>query len=176
MATTDPAAAGGGVVISDAGPLIHLDELGCLDLLNDFARVLLPPAVWEEVRHHRPGVFSHPPVAPLHRVDPPAPPDESIATLCRSLTLHRGEVEALQLALDAEPRFFLTDDAAARLAADSLGLRTHGTIGLLLRAIRRGQRTKTEVVAILRSLPAVSTLHIKPSFLQGVVQDLERPR
>ncbi len=36
------------IAICDAGPLIHLDELGCLHLLTDF-RVWVPEAVWKEV-------------------------------------------------------------------------------------------------------------------------------
>jgi hypothetical protein len=35
----------GSSLISDAGPLIHLEELGCLDLLRDFPEVLVPDAV-----------------------------------------------------------------------------------------------------------------------------------
>lgn len=42
------------IVVCDAGPLIHLDELGCLDLLNEFQEVLVPPIVWKEVEHDRP--------------------------------------------------------------------------------------------------------------------------
>jgi hypothetical protein len=38
------------------GPLIHLDELGCLDLLEGFGRVLVPRRVWEEVGRHRSGL------------------------------------------------------------------------------------------------------------------------
>jgi hypothetical protein len=30
------------VVIADAGPVINLDELGCLYLLADFGRVIIP--------------------------------------------------------------------------------------------------------------------------------------
>jgi hypothetical protein len=41
-------------VVCDAGPLIHLDELGVLDLLEDFDTVLVPDAVWNEVQRHRP--------------------------------------------------------------------------------------------------------------------------
>jgi len=41
-------------VVADAGPLIHLDELGCLDLLADFGAVVVPDAVWREVERHRP--------------------------------------------------------------------------------------------------------------------------
>jgi hypothetical protein len=37
------------VVIADAGPIIHLDELGCLDLLADFGSIIVPEAVWLEV-------------------------------------------------------------------------------------------------------------------------------
>jgi hypothetical protein len=30
------------LVVCDAGPLIHLDELDCLDLLADFSRIVIP--------------------------------------------------------------------------------------------------------------------------------------
>lgn len=68
---------------------------------------------------------------------------------------------------------FLTDDAAARLAALTLGYRVHGTIGILLRAIRRKQRTKEEVIAILRNLPNQSTLHIRSQLLEQIIGRLE---
>jgi len=42
------------VVIADAGPVIHLDELGHLDLLADFGSVIIPETVWLEVQQHRP--------------------------------------------------------------------------------------------------------------------------
>lgn len=40
------------LVVCDAGPLIHLDRLDCLDLLADFSRVVVPDVVWREVEHH----------------------------------------------------------------------------------------------------------------------------
>lgn len=42
------------VVVADAGPLIHLDELDALDVLSDYAAVFVPNAVWLEVPCHRP--------------------------------------------------------------------------------------------------------------------------
>ena len=42
------------VVVADAGPLIHLDELGSLDVLADFSAVHVPKLVWQEVLRHRP--------------------------------------------------------------------------------------------------------------------------
>ena len=54
------------IVVCDAGPLIHLDEVGCVNLLADFAQVLVPDAVWVEVARHRPAALQHPDV-PLRR-------------------------------------------------------------------------------------------------------------
>jgi predicted nucleic acid-binding protein len=39
---------------------------------------------------------------------------------------------ALALALEIKSDWFLTDDAAARLMAESLGIETHGSIGVVL--------------------------------------------
>ena len=97
MAATDPAAP---VVVSDAGPLIHLDELDCIDLLADFAPVLVPEAVWREVHLHRPSALVHPGVD-LVRVAPSSSPESApLKALARLLVLHAGELEALQIALD----------------------------------------------------------------------------
>ena len=46
--------------------------------------------------------------------------------------LHGGEAEALALALELKPDWFLTDDAAARLMAESLNLEAHGSLGVVL--------------------------------------------
>ena len=37
------------IVVSDAGPIIYLDELDTLALLSDFQTIILPDAVWEEI-------------------------------------------------------------------------------------------------------------------------------
>jgi predicted nucleic acid-binding protein len=66
----------------------------------------------------------------------------------------------------------LTDDASARLAATTLGMRVYGTIGILLRTIRRQQLTRAEVLGILQVLPNQSTLHIKSSLLREIVDRL----
>lgn len=64
---------------------------------------------------------------------------------------------------------FLTDDAAARLVATRLGFRVHGTIGILIRAIRRDLMNSKEVLNVLNQIPSKSTLYIKPSLLQEVI-------
>jgi len=39
-------------IVCDTGPIIHLDELGCLDLLDDFTEIILPGSVVEEIEQH----------------------------------------------------------------------------------------------------------------------------
>ena len=162
------------VVVCDAGPLIHLDELGCLDVLMDFSPIFVPQEVWQEVEHHRPTVFQQA-TLPLQMIPPedaPIPP--ALAQLSAALELDPGEVSALAVMEQYPHAIFLTDDAAARLAAQSLRYTVHGTIGLLLRAIRRQQRSKAEIVAILEDLPTLSTLHIAPRLLREVTEEVRR--
>lgn len=156
------------VVVCDAGPLIHLDEVGCLDILSDFTRILISEVVWQEVLRHRPAI-SLPTALPYEHIHSVSSLSERLMALSQLFNLHRGELEALQLCLDVDNRVLLTDDTAARLAARQLGLSAHGTIGMLLRAIRRAQRSREHVLAVLQSLPTHSTLHLKQDLLEEVI-------
>ena len=69
---------------------------------------------------------------------------------------------------------FLTDDAAARLAAQSLGYRVHGTIGILLRSIRRNRFSYSQAIERLLAIPLKSSLHIRPSLLNGIIERLQK--
>lgn len=158
-----------GIVVCDAGPLIHLDELGSLDLLSDFPRVLIPSGVWREVLGHRPGALK----GQFEETECPLAFSGEIEAVSRLLTLHRGEKEALQLAMEHPGSILLTDDSAARLAAVALRVPVRGTVGILLRSVRRKQKTKDEVANILRALPSTSTLHIQKRLLQEIIEQLE---
>lgn len=164
MAATDE-------VICDAGPLIHLDELSALDLLTDFSAVFVPRDVWAEVERHRPEALSRAGVG-LLQTTVQVEADPAVDTLIQTLSLGAGEQAASLLARQHPSALLLTDDAAARLAAEGLDLRVHGTLGILIRAVRRGQRTPQEIVELLGSLPARSSLHIRAEFLASVVSQL----
>lgn len=161
-----------GIIIADSGPLIHLDELDCLDLLNDFRQIMVPDAVWREVQIHRPTSLQSPKIHLLRSIVPnPLPAIDALTPL---YSLHSGEREALILCLAYPLSTLLTDDTAARLAAKTLNVTAHGTIGILVRAIRRQQRTKTEILELLLSIPQRTTLHVRPAFLTEVVRDVEQ--
>ena len=159
-------------VVCDAGPLIHLDELGCLDLLADFQAVRVPEQVWQEVEMHRSGALGSSGVQ-LQRTAVELSEHASFQTLVRALALDLGEQAALSSMVSHPDAILLTDDAAARLSAETLGYRVHGSIGILLRSIRRRQRTRDEVLSLLRELPARSSLHVRPALLEEIIAQVE---
>jgi len=159
------------IVVLDAGPLIHLDELCCLDVLSDLDPLVAPEQVWREVQVHRPGLKTSS-VPGLSIASDLLVPSARLSVSCDSLGLDAGETAALALAEQRTCRMFLTDDSAARLAAEFQGLRVHGTIGLIVRAIRRGLRSRSEVLEILASIPERSTLHLARALLDEVISSV----
>src|SRR5262249_38617543 len=108
-------------------PLIALNQIGRLAMLEAlFDQVMAPPAVVREVA---PSVGAIPPwlreawVAPLLGLPDPLGP---------------GEREAIALAVHLSANFILVDDSQGRRAAVDRGLKTIGSLGLLVRARRRG--------------------------------------
>ena len=160
------------VAICDAGPLIHLDEIGCVDLLADFQTLLIPEQVRAEVVRHRRSALEAPALA--YRCVPVTISSEAqFRAIVRSFALDVGEQAALSLMNDYPDAVLLTDDAAARLSAQALGFRTHGSLGVLLRSIRLGRRKKAEILSILHEIPTRSTLHIRANLLQEIVEQVE---
>ncbi len=94
--------------------------------------------------------------------------------MAEAFDLDAGEVSALGLMQHLAAELFLCDDAAARLVAESLGNGVHGTVGLVIRAMRCQQRTKPQVLEILRAIPSRSTLFIKPSLLAEICERIQR--
>lgn len=156
------------LVVADAGVLIHLDELGALDVLSHYEAVFVPNAVWAEVQHHRPQALKHENVKLVHY--PSVPYSVKVNAMSALFTLHHGECEALTLCLNNSINTLLSDDTAARLAAKNLNIISHGTLGLLLRAVHHQLRTPSEVLELLASIPQKTTLHIRPKLLMDVIE------
>ncbi len=122
------------VVVSDAGPLISLGRLNLLPLLGQlFSEVQVPGAVIAECMA-RPGNID------THRIQ--AALDSGLLNPCVATPLDLpeldpGECEAISRALEIGGAL-LVDERAARARAASLGLVVTGTLGVLVRARRRG--------------------------------------
>lgn len=159
-------------VVCDAGPIIHLDELDCLDLLTDFQEILISDTIWKEIKRYRPLDLKRSDLSfTLSPVKYPI--SEILLTICRIFSLDAGETEALAIMENNPNTVFLTDDASARLVAKQMGFKVHGTIGILVRSIRRGQMKPEEVISIIKKIPIKSTLHIKPSLIEEVISRIK---
>lgn len=85
-----------GMIVSDAGPIIHLDELQCLTLLEDFGEIAIPQAVYEEIILHRKTCIT---ITNMNFVKHTTrlPFDERLLTMSQVFSLHAGEMEALAI-------------------------------------------------------------------------------
>jgi len=160
-------------VICDAGPIIHLDEINCLNLLNDFKEIILPLSVEREIAVHRPSALTASSLT-VKRQAESLDIGEKLHALCQIFSLDAGEIESLVLMQSHPTAIFLTDDAAARFVAEQMKFKVHGTIGILLRSIRRSQKKPEEVSQILVDIPKISTLYIKQSLLNEVLQKVKQ--
>ena len=166
MAKTERGAAT--AVLGEVGPLIHLDELGALDLLADFGPVYVPEAVWAEMLARRPRAL-RPDGPRLQRVALSREPDGAFQALVKALSLGPGVPQAVALGRQHAPCLVLADDAATRLAARTVGLRTYGTLGVVMRAARLGRREPAAVLGLLVQMPGLCSLRLRPGLLESAI-------
>ncbi|MGH3087181.1 MAG: hypothetical protein ACRDSJ_07675 [Rubrobacteraceae bacterium] len=121
--------------VFDASPLVFFDVLGYAGGLPELHRVLVPPAVVEELAAlpGEPG-SGLPTEEWFERW---APGIETLRRVEGELTEGKGEKEAIAVALDLSALVVL-DDKHARNYARRVGVRLTGTLGVLLRLHRLG--------------------------------------
>ena len=113
--------------VVDTSVLIALSNIGRLGLLRElFSNVLVPKAVAEEYSEPLPSWIEVLEVKDKHLVQ----------VLLEYL--HRGEAEAIALAVELQGAIIALDDKKARITARKLGLKVIGTLGILILAKKRG--------------------------------------
>lgn len=159
------------IVVSDAGPLIHLSLVSSLGLLREiYGRILIPDLVYEEVVKRGKGLAGSTEVAGADWIGVVGHPPES--DLFRLLRTHldSGEAAAICLAVDQKAQWILSDDRPARLAAEALGLQVKGTVGILAMAKREGL---IPAVAPLLRLLQDSGVWLAKELVARALQDLD---
>lgn len=152
------------VVVLDAGPLIHLDELGHLALLDCFGELLIPSDVWAETVRHRPQ---------LTLGDVPAF-TAALARLVLERNLGCGEQATLAWLSLLGGGLLLSDDQDARRSAALLGFQVTGKLGILIRAQRLGRLELIALQSLIRSLKVKTSLHVSDDLIAEVLASLAR--
>ncbi len=142
------------VIICDAGPLIHLSEANCLDLLRPAGNVFLPHRVAIEVRSSVPIAEQWPEWLQVVELQPHERKEAEMWQAAGGL--HAGEAEALVLARRKKSDWFLTDDATTRLFVSLLGMEVHGSLGIILWNAAKGYLSREETESALKRLEATS--------------------
>ncbi len=147
------------LAVGDAGPLIHLGEIGSARLLVQFHPLIVPARVRQEA-------------ASFH---PPADFDVEIVTVTDAdrdaisqrlrITLDAGELDCLALCQRHPAAIFLTDDLAARREAQRLGVPVHGSVGVIVRAFPVGLLAHAEADAALIALRDCRSLFVTKAII-----------
>lgn len=155
--------------ILDAGPLIHLDQIGALNLIFLMGTIFVPASVAWEAEKHRPGIRAK---IEASIVEDVGGVSEKLAAALVDTQLHAGETAALAWAEKFGADLFVSDDDAARVVATFLGYESTGTLGVIKSAFGRGDVTRTEALRLLQATAMQSSLHIKATLLAEVIASL----
>ncbi|RLM83566.1 nucleic acid-binding protein [Halobellus sp. Atlit-38R] len=143
------------VAVADTGPLIHLDEIDALQLLSAVDGLLIPQTVYEELEAGTvPSALDH-----LEYELVEAEETEPI------VDLDPGETAALAVASERSA-VLLTDDLAARDAAEDVNVEVHGSIGVIVLAYTRGELTKSKAAELMRALQTETSLFITDAVVE----------
>lgn len=123
--------------ICNTSPFQYLHQLGQIDLLAELTGgVIVPIQVAQELEAGRRIGWDVPDPRKLPWITIRQP--AGVASLPLAADLGRGEAGVLALALELEDPVVILDDGVGRRAAELLGIRLTGTLGLLLDAKKRG--------------------------------------
>jgi predicted nucleic acid-binding protein len=151
------------IVVSDTSPLNYLILTGYVHLLEAlYGRVVIPRAVWDELR--QPGAPA--PVRQWVEALPAWVEVREASAPDASLHLDPGEREAITLALELRADLVLLDERRGRREAAGRGLAVTGTLGVLDAAARRGLIELPEALTRLRQ----TSFRARPSLLRELSQ------
>lgn len=167
------------LVVTDTGPLLHLHQIGAVELLSHLGTVYATPVVLLELRRHAPDFLAQGAPSWLWEAQPSSAALRQASLWTSAQMVDPGESEALAFAQDTKADLFVTDDAAARTLGESLGLQVRGTIGVILYSAVRGYLDQAAAVKILSDLEQRSTLwmsaNVKAAASRGLAKIFERP-
>ncbi len=134
------------LVVADAGPIIHLAEAEALSIIDTLGAILVPRCVANEVS----SVLGYSTwQSNIKIIDIDQATRRNADLLISTAGLHRGEAEAIALAMNTSNALLLSDDAAARLYASYIHIEVRGSLGIVLAAVAYGRISKTEADIIL---------------------------
>ncbi len=161
--------------VSDAGPLIHLNECGCLQLLKIFSHIHIPRAIWSETvgegRIPREALNS---LGNSRRHDPSSGDVQSFVKANKLEELHIGEQECLYVCRKTGISLLLTDDLAVREMARELKITPVGSLGIIVKSHYLKFISLAEAERYLAALQDESSLFVTRTIVDLAIGELRR--
>jgi predicted nucleic acid-binding protein len=161
--------------VADAGPIIHLTEVGCLPFLRVFDVLHIPDAVWAEtVEQARVSPESIHQLGIVQRHTLLQTEVAAFAQEHNLQDLHYGERECLYLCKHISVSTLLTDDLAVRETAKRLSLIAVGSLGIIAKVYRLGQISLADAEKRMMSLYDVSSLFVTRTIVDLAIEELHK--
>jgi len=159
--------------VADSGPLIHLAEIGCLQLLSIFDILHVPHAVWlETVEQERLSERDLSAATNIQRYALPHSEVDQFVEDNKITELHAGERECLFLCRTKSIAILLTDDMAVRDAAKRLDLIPVGSLGVIVKVYERGQISLEDAEDYIGNLYSISSLFVTRTIADLAIEKL----
>ncbi len=161
--------------VVDAGPIIHLKEIGCLFYLKLFPTLHIPHAVWYETVGY--GHVSGEELTKLNNIKRHTVQKTAVDRFIKSHKfddLDQGERECLYLCKKINVPLILTDDLAVRDAAVRLGIVPAGSLGIVVKSYRVGEISLSEAEDKLYALYEVSSLFVTKAIVDVAIENLRQ--
>jgi len=161
------------IVVADASPLIFLAKVRQLALVDQLlgADVRVPCAVYAEVM-----VQDSDPAEQraLESFLAGCMIEEVMEPLSFASAMSAADNEALTLAVRAGADYLLCDERLTRTMAEAEGIRPLGTLGVLLRAMRTGIRSREATLEVVHLLVGTHGFRIGVGLYQAVLGEIGR--
>lgn len=126
------------IVVSDTSPLINLAVVGALNLLHElYGQIIVPQAVYDEIVVQGKGQAGSEELENLEWVEVKKVANYTVVKALEA-DLDIGEAEAVALAVETKADLLLMDERKGRAAAERLGIRYIGLLGVLVQAKHNG--------------------------------------
>jgi predicted nucleic acid-binding protein len=157
--------------VSDADVIIHLSKLDKLSLLQSlYTEIAIPEYVKSEILSKdspqiQKAILSFIKIFKISK--------DKAGNIARKHGIHIGEGHVKALGEELKSSLFLSNERKVRKAAKEEGFAVAGTIGVILRAVKKGLLSKVEAISLLKKMKS-QDFRIHPDILQRAINSVEK--
>jgi uncharacterized protein len=155
------------IIISDTSCITNLFQIDALQILPKlFGKILIPEAVFNELLAFHKNTFTN--QLSANKIEVAQVTDPDSLQKAKYYELDSGETEALALALQLKNIALIIDEKAGKRAAEKLGIKTVGLLGVILLA--KQNKHIESVKLLLDDLKSKTTFHFSDSLYTQIIK------